>query len=156
MGTISHPQPPGSVLAALWLGVLVGAFMVADGLFGFEFAGPYRSPYEPHPRPTEPQVYPDDPCVPVWCSDAHREVCCEGTEEDTGGFYIAPDIPFPTPPPAPHSDTVPPDANMPEGAGAQSEEEWCRPPNYIVPCVDDETKECCAAVEMYGYSSDHE
>ena len=61
-----------------------------------------------------------------------------------------------TPPPAPHSDTVPPDADVSEGAGAPSEEEWCRPPNYIVPCVDDETEECCAAVEMYGYSREHE
>jgi hypothetical protein len=54
-----------------------------------------------------------------------------------------------TPPPRP-ADTVP------EGAGASSEEEWCRPPNYIVPCVEDEAEECCAAVEMYGYSSDPE
>ena len=56
-----------------------------------------------------------------------------------------------TPPPAPTPHAVPleRDGGMPE-----REEEWCRPPNYIVPCVEDETEECCAAVEMYGYSSD--
>jgi len=43
-----------------------------------------------------------------------------------------------------------------EGAGAPREEAWCRPPNYLVPCVEDETEACCAAVEMYGYSSEHE
>ena len=43
-----------------------------------------------------------------------------------------------------------------ERAQREREEEWCRPPDSIVPCVDDETEECCAAVEMYGDSSDDE
>ena len=92
MGTISHHLPQGGMLTALWVGALVGAFVVADGLFGFEFAGPYRSPYEPPPRPPASRVYPDDPCLPVWCSDARLEVCCQETEE---GYLAAPDIPDP-------------------------------------------------------------
>ena len=95
MGTIRHHLPQGGLLPALWVGALVGAFVVADGLFGFEFAGPYRSPYEPPPRPSASRVYPDEPCIPAPCDASEipgEWGCCQGTEE---WYLAAPDTPDP-------------------------------------------------------------
>ena len=78
----------------MWLGAVVGAVLVGGGLFGFEFAGPYRSPWPP----PAPRVHADDPCVPVWCSDAPRAGWCVEPETERGGGYLrAPDRPAPSP-----------------------------------------------------------
>ena len=88
----------GDVLVALWLGMLVGAFVLAGSLFGFEFAGPQRSPYAEFLQPTAPHAYPDEPCIPAPCdaSEIHGEWgCCRMTEEEmeSGGFFFPIDRP---------------------------------------------------------------
>lgn len=85
----------GGVLAALWLGVLVGAFVLAGGLFGFEFAGPQRSPYAEFLQPTAPHIYPAEPCILAPCdaSEIHGEWgCCEMPEQDMESWVVAPDV----------------------------------------------------------------